>query len=230
MDSVNKKLKRVNPLKEDMKGLEKNSIENLRIVIEKEKDLDKCIEEKLKEKEDLRESEKIVRNKYNTLKEKKKKLISKKEEIVNEKSVIVDKIEKIGEEEKLSKRNMKKKKKKIKDQKKEETRDSLKNQLINIRKKKEQGLQVSEKEIKEILPELVKEGNSLMRKINDMKSSFENLYVEKLKIKREIISLTSVIVEEDYDWEDMECERTSMLYLKPVKVVEVKCGSKLNRN
>ena len=63
-----------------------------------------------------------------------------------------------------------------------------------------------------------------------MERVFENLYVEKLKIKREIISLTSVIVEEDYDWEDMECERTSMLYLKPVKVVEVKCGSKLNRN
>ena len=43
-----------------------------------------------------------------------------------------------------------------------------------------------------------------MRKINDMKSSFENLHVEKLKIKREIISLTSVIVEEEYDWETNE--------------------------
>ena len=130
MESEYEKLTRVNPLKEDLKGLSKNSIENLRIVIEKEKDLDKCIEEKLKEKEDLRESERIVREKYTTLKERKKKLITKKEEIVNEKSVIVDKIEKIGEEEKLSKRKIKKKKKKIKDQKKGETRDSLRNQLL----------------------------------------------------------------------------------------------------
>ena len=74
MDSVNGKLTRGNPLKEDLKGVSKNSIENLRIVIEKEKDLDKCIEEKLKEKEDLRESERIVREKYTIFKEKKKKL------------------------------------------------------------------------------------------------------------------------------------------------------------
>ena len=227
MDSVNEKLTRGNPLKEDLKRLSKNSIENLRIVIEKEKDLDKCIEEKLKEKEDLRESERIVREKYTTLKERKKKLITKKEEIVNEKSIIVDKIEKIGEEEKLSKRKMKKKK--IKDQRKEETRDSLRNQLIEI-KKKEKELEVNEKEINEILPELVKEGNNLMKKMNDMKSSFVNLYQEDLKIKREISNLTSVIVEEDYELEDMVCERISRLYLKPVKVVEVKCESRLNSN
>ena len=108
MDSVNQKLKRVNPLKEDMKGLEKNSIENLRIVIKKEKDLNKCLEVREKE-EDLIERERVVREKYTILKEKTKKLITKKEEIVNEKSKIVDKIENIGEEEKLSKRKMKKK-------------------------------------------------------------------------------------------------------------------------
>ena len=162
MDSVNEKLIRVNPLKEDMKGLSKNSIENLRIVIEKEKDLDKCIEEKLKEVEDLRESERIVREKYTILKEKKRKLITRKEKIVNDKSKIVDKIEEIGEEEKLSKRKIKKKKKKIKDQRKGETRDSLRNQLLEIKKKGKE-LEVNEKEINEKLPELVKEGNNLMK-------------------------------------------------------------------
>ena len=63
-----------------------------------------------------------------------------------------------------------------------------------------------------------------------MKSSFVNLYQEDLKIKREISNLTSVIVEEDYELEDMVCERISRLYLKPVKVVEVKCESRLNSN
>ena len=66
--------------------------------------------------------------------------------------------------------------------------------------------------------------------MNDMKSSFVNLYQEDLKIKREISNLTSVIVEEDYELEDMVCERISRLYLKPVKVVEVKCESRLNSN
>ena len=117
MDSLNE-----NPLKEDLKRLPKNSIENLKIVIEKGKDLDKFIEEKIKIEDDLIGSEKVLRQKYTILKEKKRKLISEKEKIVNDKSKIVDKIEEIGQEEKLSKRKIKKKKKKIKNQRKGETR------------------------------------------------------------------------------------------------------------
>ena len=145
MDSLNE-----NPLKEDLKRLPKNSIENLKIVIEKGKDLDKFIQEKIKEEDDLIEREKVLRQKYTILKEKKRKLISEKEKIVNDKSKIVDRIEEIGEEEKLSRREKKKKKNKIKDLKRGETRDSLRNKLIAINRKGKE-LEVNEKEINEIL-------------------------------------------------------------------------------
>ena len=221
MDNLNE-----NPLQEDLKRLPKNSIENLRIIIEKLKDLDKLIKEKIKEENDLIEREKVVTNKYTILKEKKRKLISEKEKLVDDKSKIVDRIEEIGKEEKLSRREKKKKNKK-KDLKKGETRDSLRNKLIAINRKMKE-LEVNEKEINQKLPESVKEGNKLMKRLKDMNSSFEILYKEDLMIKREMRSLTSVIVE-DYELEDLECEE-SLDSIKPVELVEVIGESSLNKN